>query len=144
MYTSTSKLNKIYRYCSDVKGIPGENFVYIAGFTGNAHMFRRDRLEKHYIDILSAVKGMPEVMRYSNSKEGMPWIMARHHRKMGDINMDITEKLVVMAVTLGIMRIVRHKNMPSDVPYVVIDDSKLRKMEMMEPEGSRRKALLTW
>lgn len=138
MYTSTSKLAKIYRDCSASGNREGERYAAVPGFTGKPHVFRRDRLEKHYISILSAVKGMPEQMRYSRSREGMPWILARHHRKMGNLTIETAEQLVAMAVALGIMRIVPHENMPHDVPYVVIDDERIRKTEIVEATGKNK------
>lgn len=81
---------------------------------------------------------MPEQMRYSRSREGMPWILARHHRKMGDLTIETAEQLVAMAVALGIMRIVPHEDMPHDVPYVVIDDERIRKTEIVEATGKNK------
>lgn len=144
VYTSTSKLEKIYRDCSVARNREGEKYVSVPGFTGGPHVFRKDELEKHYMSILSAVKGLPEKMRYSHSREGMPWIMARHHRKMGDITVETAERLAAMAVALGIMRIVHHDNIPCDVPYVVIDDERIRKREIMECEGIPKKGLTRW
>lgn len=119
--------------------------VTVKGFPAGEHTFVKQRLEQHFMDILSAVKGIDSEMRYSHSRYGKPWIFARHHRKMGDINLDVTEKLVAMAVALSIMRIVPDANgMVTDVPCVVIDDERTRRIGMLEDKPLRRRGLIVW
>lgn len=95
--------------------------------------------------VLSAVKGLPRVMRYSNRPEGAPWILARGHgSRYEGATLDSAERLLVMAVALGIVRVMKPSCDSCDVPNVVIDDERLRKMEMMQPKHSRRFSLLNW
>ena len=119
--------------------------VTVPGLTEGAHTFCRSRLEEKYMFVLSAVKGLPRVMRYSNCPEGAPWILARGHgSRYEGATLDSAERLLVMAVALGIVRVMKPSCDSCDVPNVVIDDERLRKMEMMQPKHSRRFSLLNW
>lgn len=119
--------------------------ITVPGLTGDAHTFSRDRLQGKYMQILSAVKKLPRVMRYSQRPEGVPWILARGRgSRYEGAMLDSVERLLVMAVALGMVRVLKPASDSCDVPCVVIDDNRLRKMEMMQPRRTRRYSLLNW
>ena len=145
MNVTTDTINHIYQYATYRTNERCGETVTVPGLTEGAHTFCRSRLEEKYMFVLSAVKGLPRVMRYSNRPEGAPWILARGHgSRYEGATLDSAERLLVMAVALGIVRVTNPASDSCDVPNVVIDDERLRKMEMMQPKHSRRFSLLNW
>lgn len=145
MNVTTDTINQIYQYATYRMNERCGETVTVPGMAGGAHTFCRSRLEEKYMFVLSAVKGLPRVMRYSQRPEGAPWILARGHgSRYEGATLESAERLLVMAVALGMVRVMKPSSSSCDVPNVVIDDERLRKMEMMQPKRTRRFSLLNW
>ena len=145
MIVTTDTINHIYQYATYRTNERCGETVTVPGLTEGAHTFCRSRLEEKYMFVLSAVKGLPRVMRYSQRTEGAPWILARGHgSRYEGATLDSAERLLVMAVALGMVRVTNPTSESCDVPNVVIDDERLRKLEMMQPRKARRFSLLNW
>lgn len=145
MNISPLAINHIYTTC-----LLGSREVYyesitVPGFQGKAHTFRRGRLEEQYSTVLSAIKKLPRVMLHSQSPGGVPWILARSRGSSYDgCTLDVAERLLVMGIALNIVRVVNSTTSASDVPYVVIDDDRLIRVELMKPEAERRDIIARW
>ena len=145
MNVTTDTVNQIYQYTTYRANERCGNTVTVPGLRGEAHTFSADRLKEKYMQILSAVKGLPRVMRYSQRPEGAPWILARGHgSRYEGATLDSAEHLLMMAVALGMARVLKPVCDSCDVPNVVIADDRLRKLEMMQPRRVRRYSLLYW
>lgn len=145
IYATPRKINDIYTQCLLKRHEEHEESISAPGLICGTHRFHRERLENAYLKVLSGVKGLPVGMRYSTGKEGMPWVCAcgKGSRYYG-ISTETVERLIVMAIALEMMRVVPHPEIPCDLPYVVIDDSRMRRIELMQPRAARRRSVVKW
>lgn len=119
--------------------------IRVDGMTCGEHVFNRERLQKEFNKILCAITKLPASFRYSLNPDGKAWIMARTgNGSLSGMSLQTTERLVTMAIALGIMRIVPHDELPCDVPFVVIDDLRLHRIEMTLPRCQRNWILVKW
>ncbi len=119
--------------------------IRVNGMTGGEHIFNTERLQKEFNKVVCAITKLPVSFRYSTNPGGKAWIMARTgNGPLSGMSLQTTERLVTMAIALGIMRIVPHDELPCDVPFVVIDDLRLHRIEMTLPRRQRYWALVSW
>jgi hypothetical protein len=145
MYVTAETINRIYHETVFRPNQRCGETLTVRGFFGTTHTFCAKRLNEKYMFILSALKGLPRSMRYSSSHTGKPWIMARgSESKYEGATLETAERLLVMAVALQMVRILNPVCEACDVPNVVIEDEKLRKLEMMYPKNVRRSSLINW
>lgn len=145
VYATPRTINDIYLQCLLKRHEEYEESITVAGLISGTHCFHKERLESAFLKVLSGVKGLPAGMRYSASKSGMPWVCARgKESRYSGITLEAMERLLVMAIGLGMARIVPHPEIPCDLPYIVIDDSRMRRAEMMQPRAARRNSVLEW
>lgn len=145
MKVTTETINRIYQYAVFRHNERCGETITVPGLSTGEYIFCRERLEEKYMYILSAVKGLPHALRYSENREGAPWILARGEgSRYKGVMLESVEHLLVMAVALRMARILKPRCAACDVPNIVIDDERLRKLEMMQPKSARRYALINW
>lgn len=138
-------INIIYRDCLSTEKEKMQPCIRVKGMTEGVHVFNKERIQKEFNRILCAVTKLPKSMRYSSSPEGKAWIMARAgNGPLSGMSLQTTERLISMAIALGIIRIVPHDELPCDIPFVVIDDLRLHRQEMTLPRLQRNWALVKW
>lgn len=145
MVISAPLVNRIYLTCLLQLREEYHECITVPGFTGSAHTFHSRRLNEQYAQILTAIKKLPRRMLHSQSPDGVPWIFARSHGGTFDGSMlETTERLLVMGIALGMVRVVRTHSDACDVPYVVIDDDRLIRQERMKPLPKRLRKISRW
>lgn len=145
MYVTAETIIRIYNDSILRPNRRSGETVTVPGLSGSKHTFCVNRLQEKYMYILSALKGLPRKMRYSLRHEGMPWIYARGEgSRYEGVTLETAERLIVMGVALGMVRILEPFCQSCDILNVVIDDEKIRKMEMMYPREVRRGSLINW
>ena len=140
-------INQIYSKCitTEKEKEKGQSCIQVKGMTRGIHVFNTSRIEDEFNRILSAVTKLPKSMRYSSSPEGKAWITARSgNGPLSGMSLLTTERLMAMAIALKIIRIVPHAELPCDIPFVVIDDTRLHRQEMTMPRSQRHWALVKW
>lgn len=144
MITSTT-INQIYKECLISHKERMQPCVSVEGMTQGVHVFNKNRIQDEFNKILLAVTKLPVSLRYSHNPLGKAWIMARTGKgPLGGMSLLTTERLMVMAIALKIIRIVPHEEVPCDIPFVVIDDLRLHRQEMTKPRLQRNWALVKW
>lgn len=145
MIISPLVINQLYTTCLLSSQEMYHESITVPGFQGKAHTFRKERLTKQYSSVLSAIKKLPRVMLHSQSPAGVPWILARSRGSHYDgCTLEVAERLLVMGIALNIVRVVKSTSSAYDVPYVVIDDDRLIRTELMKPEAERRDIIARW
>ena len=145
MVISPVIINQIYIACLLTSKEDYHECITVPGFTGQAHTFHRRRIEEHHAAILTAVKKLPRAMLHSQSVGGVPWIVARMHDSGFDgCSLLTAERLLVMGIALGFVRVVRNAPDTCDVPYLVIDDDRLIRIERMKPPSKQSRKITRW
>lgn len=145
MYISAPVVNHIYLTVLLQSREEYHECITVPGFTGSAHTFHSRRLDGQYLYILTAIKKLPRRMLHSQSPDGVPWIVARSHGGTFDgCTLETAERLLVMGIALGLVRVVRTQTDVCDVPYVVIDDDRLIRQERMKPLTKRLRKISRW
>lgn len=145
MIISSTVINHIYYSCLLTSQEKYYDSTTVPGFTGQAHTFHHLRIQKRYIGILSAIKKLPRVMLHSQSPNGVPWILARNHGGIFDgCTLETAERLLVMGIALGIVRVTKTSCDAYDIPYVTIDDDRLIRTELVEKSKKRSRTITRW
>ena len=145
MVISSTVVNHIYTTCLLTDKEKYFDSITVPGFTGPAHTFHRGRLEKQFTHIHAAIKKLPRRMCHSQSPDGAPWILARSHGSQLDgCTLETAERLLVMGIALNMVRVVKFAEGTCDVPYVVIDDDRLIRIERTKPKKKRRRNINRW
>lgn len=146
MNITTTVINKIYMDCLlTMREQYSSDSTTVPGLTHGAHTFHYKRLNAKFTYILSTIKKLPRAMLHSHSEKGVPWIVARSHGSAYDgCTLESTERLLVMGIALGIVRVVSSSTPACDVPYVVIDDDRLIRHEKLKPKHKQMIQVVRW
>ena len=145
MNISSTFINQIYLRCLLRNKEVSYGGITVPGLLSGAHTFHQERLQSEYSSIFSAIKKLPRKMLHSNNPAGLPWIIARSHGSGYDgCTLETAERLVVMGIALGIVRIVRTEQPVMDIPNIVIDDDRLIREEKMRPKNRQRRQVARW
>ena len=96
-------------------------------------MLSKKRLERNASFIICALKKLPKTLRRSNGCEGQPWIVSRHILSQDkDYALDVMDRLLAMAVGLDMVTVSIPEGAPSDMPYIIIEDERIRARPLQE------------
>lgn len=138
-------IDTIYLKCLAKENEKMQPCINVNGLTQGKHVFNKERLQKEFNKVLCAVTKLPASLRYSSNPKGKAWIMARTgNGSLSGMSLQTTERLIAMAIALGIMRVVPHEEIPCDIAFVVIDDIRLHRQEMLLPRQQRNWMLVKW
>ena len=145
MRVSTLTINEIYTRCLLSSQEEHANCITVPGMMGNAHIFYTNRIQKNCPHILSALHKLPRIMCHSHNPNGAPWIVARSHTSGYEgCTLGTAERLIVMGIAIGAVRIIKREDPVTDIPYVTIDDDRLIRIEKMKPPSERRRFIIRW
>lgn len=145
MVVTSVTVNSIYLHCLLSKKEAREECIRVAGFREGLHTFHSGRLNKEFSRIMCAIKKLPSEMLHSHNPEGIPWIYARSYGgEYGGCTLDTIERLLSMGIALDIVRIVNRTGSSCDIPYTVIDDDRLIRIEKMKPKNNQRRVIIDW
>lgn len=145
MNISSTVINQIYLRCLLRSKESSCDSITVPGLLAGAHTFHQERLRSEYSSVFSAIKKLPRRMLHSNNPAGLPWIIARSHGSGYDgCTLETAERLVVMGIALGIIRIVQSELPIMDMPYIVVDDDRLIREERMQPRNKQRRQVARW
>lgn len=101
-------------------------------------------LEVHRVRIASMLSQVQLHMLQSHGKAGLPWIDAMRNR-WGELwgDMDDADKLLAIGRAAGMVR-THTPRTDCDMPYAVILDDDVRRVEHNRPEGKRNRSMLYW
>lgn len=131
---TTTAINGKYDQCRLRRHEKRAQCIAVPGFMGTPHVFHKARLEKNTLFVIDALKMLPKNIRRSAGCTGVPWFLARRIVMQGqDYGLDVVDRLLSMAVALGVVTVVEHEGAPSDVAYIIIEDlSAIRTCQMMK------------
>ena len=120
---TTTQINETYDYCRLRKHETKAEVVAVPGFMSTPHAFRKNRLEASRLFVIRALKLLPKNIRRSCGCQGVPWFTARHIAKQDkDYGLEVIDRLLAMAVGLGLVTVVHPEKAVSDVAYIIIED----------------------
>lgn len=131
---TTTAINGMYDYCRLRRHENRAQCIAVPGFMGVPHAFHKARLEKSMFFVINALKMLPRNIRRSAGCTGVPWFLARRIVMQDqDYGLDVVDRLLSMAVALGVVTVVEHEGAPCDVAYIIIEDlSAIRTCQMMK------------
>lgn len=141
MIVTLSLINRIYQECLMRPNEVNEAIITVPGMTCGAHTFHKERLENRFMQIVCGLKKLPRIMRYTQSPNGVPWILAK---RLNGMTPETAENLLAMGIAIGLVRITGRLNSCCDITYVVIDDARAIRKERMKPKCFRRQGLINW
>lgn len=118
-----TQINETYDYCRLRRHETKEEVVAVPGFMVTPHAFRKNKLEASRLFVIRALKLLPKNIRRSNGCQGVPWFTARHIAKQDkNYGLEVIDRLLAMAVGLGLVTVVHPEGAVSDVAYIIIED----------------------
>lgn len=138
-------INRIFFECRFRKKDPADMAISVPCLSCGKVTFHIGKLQKHFPAIIAGMKKLPVSMRYSVNHTGMPWIAAvGPESRLECMTVETAEQLITMAVALQIARIMPPGIKGCDMPYIVIDDVKIRKKELIKPRIERNYSYIQW
>lgn len=133
-------INEAYESCRIRKHESRENAISVPGFMATSHAFSRKRLSSCAGFILGAIKKLPKTLRKSNGCTGQPWIIARRIVSQDkDYPLEVTDKLLSMAVALDYITATHPEGAVTDIFYIIIEDERCRKECMIQKDYRKAK-----
>ena len=116
-------INEKYEECRLRKHERRDTAIAVPGFMATTHAFRKAKLESTRLFVIGALKLLPRNIRRSNGCEGVPWFTARHIVSQDkDYGLEVVDRLLAMAVGLGLVTVVHPEGIPADTAYIIIED----------------------
>lgn len=126
MNISTTTINETYEACRCRRHDKQTEAVAVPPFLATSHAFNLRKLERKSSFVVCALKKLPKTLRRSNGCTGQPWIVARHiHSQEKDYSLDVIDRLLSMAVGLGMVTATIPEGAPSDMKYITIEDERI-------------------
>ena len=126
MTINPTTINEAYESCRIRRHESRSEAVASVPFLSMSHAFNKKRLERKRAFIICALKKLPKTLRRSNGCEGQPWIVARHIISQDrEYSLDVMDKLLAMAAGLGMVTANIPEGAPSDMLYIVIEDTRI-------------------
>ena len=120
---TTTNINETYDYCRLRRHETKAEVVAVPGFMATPHAFRKNKLEASRLFVIRALKLLPKNIRRSAGCPGVPWFTARHIVSQDkDFGLEVIDKLLAMAVGLGLVTVGHPEGAVSDVAYIIIED----------------------
>lgn len=128
-------INERYEECRLRKHERRDTAIAVPGFMATPHAFRKAKLESCRLFVIGALKMLPKSIRRSAGCEGVPWFLARRIVSQDkDYALDVVDRLLAMAVGLGLVTVVHPEGAASDVAYIVIEDLNIKRTCRMRKE----------
>ena len=126
MKISTTTINETYEACRCRRHDKQTEAVAVPPFLSTPHAFNRHKLERQSTFVVCALKKLSKTLRRSNGCTGLPWIVARHiHSQQKDYPLEVVDRLLSMAVGLGMVTTSVPEGAPSDMKYIIIEDERI-------------------
>lgn len=126
MKISTTTINETYEACRLRRHDKQAEAVAVPPFLATPHAFHRRKLERQSTFVVCALKKLPKTLRRSNGCTGQPWIVARHILSQEkDYSLEVVDRLLAMAIGLGMVTATVPEGAASDMPYIIIEDERI-------------------
>lgn len=122
LLTSTN-INEKYDYCRMRRHDDKSEAIAVPGFMSTSHAFRKSKLQQCRLFVIHALKMLPRNIRRSTGCKGVPWFLARRVVSQDkEYGLEVVDKLLAMAVALGLVTVVHPDDCAADVSYIIIED----------------------